>query len=153
MKTPTLIALSTAALLTACADGSDNRGAPTSLTVVPAAAPEGAPGEMRPLTLRVTLTERRAEPITVAGAPLQVDFEDERQFAQTAASKARVGAEVVDLELPVLDPEAAVPGAPLLLDGEGIASEVVVLNPTDAAVSGELQLFSAQGQREQMILR
>ncbi|MDJ1141241.1 SBBP repeat-containing protein [Marinicella sp. X102] len=39
----------------------------------------------------------RAEAITIAGAPIQVDFLDERQFAETAAAKARVGAEVVDL--------------------------------------------------------
>ncbi len=39
----------------------------------------------------------RPEAITVAGAPITVDFLDERQFAETAAKKARVGAEVVDL--------------------------------------------------------
>ncbi|MDJ0653629.1 MAG: hypothetical protein QNJ40_05735 [Xanthomonadales bacterium] len=39
----------------------------------------------------------RPEAITVAGVPLQVDFLDERQFAETAAAKARVGAEIVDL--------------------------------------------------------
>ncbi len=39
----------------------------------------------------------RPEAVTVAGVPLQVDFLDERQFAETAAAKARVGAEVVDL--------------------------------------------------------
>ena len=31
------------------------------------------------------------------GVPLQVDFLDERQFAETAAAKARTGAEIVDL--------------------------------------------------------
>ncbi len=39
----------------------------------------------------------RAEAITVAGVPITVDFLDERQFAETAAAKARTGAEVVDL--------------------------------------------------------
>lgn len=39
----------------------------------------------------------RAEAITVAGAPISVDFMDERQFAEIAASKARAGAEIVDL--------------------------------------------------------
>ena len=41
--------------------------------------------------------EARPEAITVAGAPITVDFLDERQFAETAAQKAKVGAEVVDL--------------------------------------------------------
>ncbi|MGJ8663660.1 MAG: hypothetical protein ACSHWU_08415, partial [Marinicella sp.] len=39
----------------------------------------------------------RAEAITIAGAPNQVDFLDERQFAETAAAKARTGSEIVDL--------------------------------------------------------
>lgn len=39
----------------------------------------------------------RAEAILVAGVPISVDFLDERQFAETAAAKARVGAEIVDL--------------------------------------------------------
>ena len=39
----------------------------------------------------------RTEAITIAGAANQVDFLDERQFAETAAAKARTGAEIVDL--------------------------------------------------------
>lgn len=39
----------------------------------------------------------RTEAITIAGAPIQVDFLDERQFAETAAAKARTGSEIVDL--------------------------------------------------------
>ncbi|MEM9533995.1 MAG: hypothetical protein AAGA23_23985, partial [Pseudomonadota bacterium] len=39
----------------------------------------------------------RPEAVTVAGAPIQVDFLDERQFAETAALKAKVGAAIVDL--------------------------------------------------------
>ncbi|MBP9155988.1 MAG: hypothetical protein KBF48_13700, partial [Xanthomonadales bacterium] len=39
----------------------------------------------------------QAEAVSVAGAPIQVDFMDERQFAETAAAKARTGAELVDL--------------------------------------------------------
>ncbi len=38
-----------------------------------------------------------AENILVAGASVTVDFLDERQFAETAAAKARAGAEIVDL--------------------------------------------------------
>lgn len=53
------ITLSTLLLLQACSDSSDQRPTQTqrsSLTVVPTAAPEGAPGEMRSLNFRVTLT-------------------------------------------------------------------------------------------------
>jgi hypothetical protein len=39
----------------------------------------------------------QTESILVAGAPIAVDFLDERQFAETAAAKARAGAEIVDL--------------------------------------------------------
>ena len=39
----------------------------------------------------------RTESILVAGVPIEVDFLDERQFAETAAARARTGAEVVDL--------------------------------------------------------
>jgi hypothetical protein len=39
----------------------------------------------------------QTEAIPVAGVPITVDFLDERQFAETAAAKARTGAEVVDL--------------------------------------------------------
>ncbi|MEM1080437.1 MAG: hypothetical protein AAGH65_02535, partial [Pseudomonadota bacterium] len=39
----------------------------------------------------------RTEAIAVAGVPIEVDFEDERQFTETAAAKAKTGAELVDL--------------------------------------------------------
>lgn len=55
------------ALLPACSDGSDGpRAAPSSLTVVPTATPEGAPGEMNILRFRVTLTEPQARDIDVS---------------------------------------------------------------------------------------
>ena len=41
--------------------------------------------------------EPRPEAVQVAGVPITVDFLDERQFAETAAAKARTGAELVDL--------------------------------------------------------
>lgn len=41
--------------------------------------------------------EPRTERVSVAGVPIEVSFEDERQFAQTAAARARTGAEIVDL--------------------------------------------------------
>ncbi len=39
----------------------------------------------------------RAEPLNVAGAPVVVDYYDERRFATAAAEKARMGAEIVNL--------------------------------------------------------
>ena len=39
----------------------------------------------------------RAEPIAVAGAPVVVDYYDERRFAIAAANKAKMGAEIMDL--------------------------------------------------------
>lgn len=39
----------------------------------------------------------QSEAVLVAGVPINVDYLDERQFAQTAAAKSRAGAEIVDL--------------------------------------------------------
>jgi len=39
----------------------------------------------------------RPEAVTVAGSPVQVDYLDERKFAQAAAAKAKTGAEIVNL--------------------------------------------------------
>ncbi|MGV6853354.1 MAG: SBBP repeat-containing protein, partial [bacterium] len=39
----------------------------------------------------------RPEAITVAGVPIQVDYLDERQFAETAAAKAKAGSDIVNL--------------------------------------------------------
>ncbi len=39
----------------------------------------------------------RTEFVSVAGAPVQVDYLDERKFARAAAARARAGAEIVDL--------------------------------------------------------
>ncbi len=39
----------------------------------------------------------QAEPISVAGAPVVVDYYDEARFAVAAANKARMGSEIVDL--------------------------------------------------------
>jgi alpha-tubulin suppressor-like RCC1 family protein len=41
--------------------------------------------------------EPRVEAVLVGGAPVPVDYLDERKFAETAAAKARAGAEIVDL--------------------------------------------------------
>lgn len=39
----------------------------------------------------------RVESVLVAGTPIPVDFQDERKFARAAATKARTGAEIVNL--------------------------------------------------------
>lgn len=52
----TLVAVSIIAALTGCSSDSNNSSQLPYLTVVSTAAPEGAPGEMRQLNLRVTLT-------------------------------------------------------------------------------------------------
>ncbi|MDX1733597.1 MAG: glycerophosphodiester phosphodiesterase family protein [Halioglobus sp.] len=54
-----------AGVISGCSGGSDNAPESTSLTVVPTAAPEGAPGELRELALRVTLTEPSKRTIRV----------------------------------------------------------------------------------------
>ena len=62
------ITLSTLLLLQACSDSSDQRPTqtpPSSLTVVPTAAPEGAPGEMRSLNFRVTLTTPQTSAVEI----------------------------------------------------------------------------------------
>jgi len=41
--------------------------------------------------------EPRAEAVTVAGVAIQVDYEDERKFAEVAAQKAKVGAQIVNM--------------------------------------------------------
>ena len=64
-----------------------------------------------------------------------------------------VEGDLIEAELSVIDPKNTVLGNPLLLDGDGIASEVIILNPTDEVMNGEFQFFSAQGQRKEMILR
>jgi len=66
------VALLPVALLLGCSDGSDQYTPPSSLTIVPMAAPEGAAGELRPLRFRVTLTAPQPRPVlidysTVAG--------------------------------------------------------------------------------------
>ncbi len=75
-------ALALCALLAACTDDSDQREEPVSLTVVPTAAPEGAPGEMPPLTLRITLTEPASRAVTVR--------------YETAAGTATAGVDYLD---------------------------------------------------------
>jgi glycerophosphoryl diester phosphodiesterase len=52
-----LTAITLLTVISACSDGSHNATTKPQLTVIPSAAPEGAPGEIRQLRLRVLLTE------------------------------------------------------------------------------------------------
>lgn len=61
-----LIGLIVASTLLACSDGSNGVRASSSLTVVPTATPEGAPGEMRQLVFRVTMTEPQRRPVVIS---------------------------------------------------------------------------------------
>lgn len=61
--------------------------------------------------------------------------------------------EIIEVELPVLDEKIAVAGDPLLLDGGGIASEIIFTNLTESVIEGGLELFSADGNLREMILR
>ena len=64
----TLAATALLALLAACSDDSDTRPVevqPSSLTIAPVAAPEGAAGELSELRFRVTLTAPQPEPVIV----------------------------------------------------------------------------------------
>jgi len=69
MKRRLIALISSAMVMTACSDGSDRPAPepvmPSSLTVVPSAAPEGAPGEMRQLAFRVTMTAPQPESVVV----------------------------------------------------------------------------------------
>jgi glycerophosphoryl diester phosphodiesterase len=61
-----IVSLLLAGLLQGCSEDSDDGyQPPSSLTVVPTAAPEGAMGEMRELAFRVTMTEPQPEPVFI----------------------------------------------------------------------------------------
>jgi glycerophosphoryl diester phosphodiesterase len=78
-----------AILLFGCSDGSDNNHnnqdqAPSSLTVVPTAAPEGAAGEMSELAFRVTLTTPQSSPVVVTYETLPGTASADEDYLQTA---------------------------------------------------------------------
>jgi len=85
MYRKTAIALAALAALQGCSDNSDNGGistSPSSLTINPVAAPEGAPGEMELLRFQVTLTEAQPRDVTVN--------------YQTSAGSATAGVDYLD---------------------------------------------------------
>ncbi len=64
-----------------------------------------------------------------------------------------VQGDLVEAELPVTDPRTDTLAAPVWFDGEGIATEIIVINTSETASAGSLRLMSADGQPEEMILR
>jgi len=79
-----LPALLVALLAAGCSDGSDPVANPVSLTVVSAAAPEGAPGEMPSLSMRVTLTEAHNAPVTVRYETVAATATADQDYLSTA---------------------------------------------------------------------
>ena len=68
MRCKTVLLPLLVAVVAACSDSSDRRPpvvSPSSLTVVPSAAPEGAPGEMRQLVFRATITGPQPDPVVI----------------------------------------------------------------------------------------
>lgn len=77
-----------ATLLMACADGNDKNTLfqfePSSLSIAPMAAPEGAPGEMRQLSFRVTITEPQAKAISIQYKTAPITATAEEDYLSTA---------------------------------------------------------------------
>jgi glycerophosphoryl diester phosphodiesterase len=137
MKTsPTAAGLLVAAILLGCSDGSDNNStAPSSLTVVPTAAPEGGAGELRQLSFRITLTEPQPQPV-------RIEYE-------TLAGTANAGEDYLDTAGDINIPPGAIDGfisVDMIGDGDEEAAETFTLNisvtgnatPTATAVTGTI---------------
>ena len=110
--------LLTLAMLQACSDGSDGpKAEPSSLTVVPMATPEGAPGEMNILRFRVTLTEPQARDVDVS--------------YETSANTATAGEDYLDTAGEVSIPAGTLEGyieVELIGDAQQEAGETFTLS-------------------------
>jgi glycerophosphoryl diester phosphodiesterase len=124
-----------AATMLGCSDGSDNSIPPSSLTVVPTAAPEGAAGELQQLTFRVTLTTPQARPVLV-------EYE-------TAAGTATADEDYLETSGQINIPAGAIEGligVEIIGDGDEEAAETFTLSlevsenasPTATAVTGTI---------------
>ena len=82
------VSLSFGALIVGCSDGSNDSpvpsAPPSSLTIVPSAAPEGAAGEMRTLTFRATLTEPQSQPVNIVYQTVAGTATEDQDYLQTA---------------------------------------------------------------------
>jgi glycerophosphoryl diester phosphodiesterase len=124
-----------AAIMLGCSDGSDNYVPPSSLTVVPTAAPEGAAGELRQLTFRVTLTTPQPQPVLV-------EYE-------TSAGTADAGGDYLETAGQINIPAGAIEGfigVEMIGDGDEETAETFTLSirasentsPTATAVTGTI---------------
>lgn len=64
-----------------------------------------------------------------------------------------INGDLIEMELPIVDENTATIGRPLLLDGEGLASEIILLNTDQSEVEGEFEFYSANGDSTELILR
>lgn len=136
MKASNLAAgLLVAATMLGCSDGSDNHIPPSSLTVVPTAAPEGAAGELQQLTFRVTLTSPQPRPVLVG--------------YETAEGTANGGEDYLETSGQITIPAGAIEGfigVEMIGDGDEEAAEHFTLtidasentSPTSTAVTGTI---------------
>lgn len=64
-----------------------------------------------------------------------------------------INGDYIEMELPVFDEQDSAVPRPLLLDGEGVASEIILVNPTDSLIESELDFFTEDGDTASLILR
>ena len=133
------VSLSFGALIVGCSDGSNDSptssAPPSSLTIVPSAAPEGAAGEMRTLTFRVTMTEPQSQPVNIVYQTVAGTASEDQDYLQTAG----------ELTIPPGTIEGLVT-VNLIGDGEEEAAETFILQfsasdntvPTETEVIGTI---------------
>ena len=130
------VSLSFGALIVGCSDGSNDSptpsAPPSSLTIVPNAAPEGAAGEMRTLTFRVTMTEPQSQPVNIVYQTVAGTASEDQDYLQTAG----------ELTIPPGTIEGLVT-VDLIGDGDEEAAETFILqfSASDNAIPTETQVI------------
>lgn len=115
-RTPLASSLLTLLLLTGCSGASDETA---PLTIVPSAAPEGGPGETRPLTLRVTLTEPLLEEVRIRYATAGgTATPDEDYTSSSGEAVIEAGSIETAIELEMLGDDLLEPSETIGLDIE-----------------------------------
>jgi glycerophosphoryl diester phosphodiesterase len=114
--------LAAGALLVGCSNGSNHGATPSSLTVVPTAAPEGAAGEMRQLTFRVTMTSPQSDPVLITYETVADTASANDDYLQTAG----------ELDIPPGAIEGFIP-VDLIGDGDEEAAETFTLRISASA--------------------
>ena len=130
------VSLTFGALIVGCSDGSNDSptpsAPPSSLTIVPSAAPEGAAGEMRTLTFRVTMTEPQSQPVNIVYQTVAGTATEDQDYLQTAG----------ELTIPPGTIEGLVT-INLIGDGDEEAAETFILqfSASDNAIPTETQVI------------